>query len=282
MWVINAFLSALFAGLTSILSKIGLDDLNSHFVTALRTSVVLLFTWLMYFVSGSTMQGINAYNLIFIILSGIATGVSWLCYFKALSMADVTQVAPIDKLSTFFTMIFAFLILKEEISYLKIICMIIMFIGTYLMQQRVHSQTTQKHWLVYAFLSAIFASLTSILAKIGISAVDSQTVTALRTIVVVIMAWIVVGVTHTYQPIQTINKKQGIAILLSAIATGLSWLCYFAALKEGPASIVVPIDKLSIVVSILFASLILHEKQNKKTVIGLICIVVSTLLLLIA
>ena len=139
MWVISALLSALFAGLTSILSKIGLDDLNSHFVTALRTSVVLLLTWLMYFISGSTMQGINTYNLIFIILSGIATGASWLCYFKALSMADVTQVAPIDKLSTFFTMIFAFLILKEEITCLKIICMMMMFIGTYLMQQRVHS-----------------------------------------------------------------------------------------------------------------------------------------------
>lgn len=282
MWIINAFLSAIFAGLTSILSKIGLENISSHYVTALRTSVVVIFTWLMYFVSGSSFDGINAYNLTFIIMSGVATGLSWLCYFKALSMADVTQVAPIDKLCTFFTMILAFLIFDEEVNALKVFCMILMLIGTYLMQQRPkpdHHET--KEWLIYAFGSAIFASLTSILAKIGIADVDSQTVTAIRTIVVVIMAWIVVGVTHTYQPIQTLNKKQGWAIVLSAIATGLSWLCYFEALKTGPASIVVPIDKLSIVISIGFATLILHEKQNMKTLLGLLCVVIATLLLLV-
>lgn len=282
MWIMNAFLSALFAGLTSILSKIGLEDIDSHYVTALRTSLVLILTWMMYVITGSTMAGINVYNLFFIILSGIATGASWICYFKALSLADVTQVVPIDKLSTFLTMIFAFVILKEDLSLLKVVCMMIMFIGTYLMQQQSKNhQTNDKTWLIYAFGSAIFASLTSILAKIGISQADSETVTVLRTIVVVIMAWIVVGVTKTYQPLSTINKKQSMAIFFSAIATGLSWLCYFSALKEGPASIVVPIDKLSIVVSILFASLILHEKQNSKTIIGLICVVSSTLLLLI-
>ena len=198
MWLMNAFLSALFAGLTSILSKIGLEDLSSHHVTALRTSVVLIFTWIMYFLTGSSMEGLNAYNLTFIVLSGFATGASWLCYFRALSLADVSQVVPIDKLSTFMTMILAFIIFGEEMTPLKVTCMIIMFIGTYLMQKKGHQEhSNQKTWLIYAFGSAIFASLTSILAKVGISQVDSQTVTALRTIVVMIMAWVVVGVTHS-------------------------------------------------------------------------------------
>ncbi len=273
MWIINAFLSAFFAGLTSILSKIGLEDLSSHYVTALRTTVVLLFTWLMYFITGSSLAGLTPYHLFFIILSGIATGMSWLCYYRALSLGDVSQVVPIDKLSTFLTMIFAFIIF----------CILIMFLGTYLMQKRTHYvDNKDSKWLIYAITSAIFASFTSILAKIGIQNVDSQTVTAIRTIVVVIMAWLVVGVTKSYQPLKQLKKRQVGAIVFSAIATGMSWLCYFAALKDGPASIVVPIDKLSIVVSILFASFVLHEKQNIKTIFGLICIVASTLLLLIA
>lgn len=284
MWIFNAFLSAFFAGVTSILSKIGLEDLSSHYVTALRTSVVLIFTWIMYFVTGSSMQGIHAYNMIFIVLSGLATGASWLCYFRALSLADVSQVVPIDKLSTFLTMIFAFIIFDEKMTLLKMICMMIMLLGTYLMQQKTDEtkKSENKKWFIFAFGSAVFASLTSVLAKIGISQVDSATVTALRTIVVMVMAWIVVWMTHSYQPLSTVNKKQTLAIVSSAIATGLSWLCYFAALKEGPASVVVPIDKLSIVVSILFAYFILHEKQNKRTLIGLVCIVSSTLLLLVA
>lgn len=283
LWILNAFLSAFFAGLTSILSKIGLEDISSHYVTALRTSVVLVFTWLMYFVTGSDFSGINETNLIYIILSGLATGASWLCYYRALALGDVSQVVPIDKLSTFLTMIFAFIIFHEEVTFLKIICIFIMFYGTYLMQKREKGiSVDNRRWLIYAIGSAIFASLTSILAKIGISQVDSQTVTAIRTVVVMIMAWLVVIVTRSYQPITSLHKKQVGAIVFSALATGLSWLCYFAALKEGPASIVVPIDKLSIVVSILFASLVLHERQNIKTIIGLICIVVSTLLLLIA
>ena len=262
MWIINAFLSAFFAGLTSILSKIGLEDLSSHYVTALRTTVVLLFTWLMYFITGSSLAGLTPYHLFFIILSGIATGMSWLCYYRALSLGDVSQVVPIDKLSTFLTMIFAFIIFNEAIT------------G--------YVDNKVSKWLIYAITSAIFASFTSILAKIGIQNVDSQTVTAIRTIVVVIMAWLVVGVTKSYQPLKQLKKRQVGAIVFSAIATGMSWLCYFAALKDGPASIVVPIDKLSIVVSILFASFVLHEKQNIKTIFGLICIVASTLLLLIA
>ena len=283
MWIINAFLSAFFAGLTSILSKIGLEDLSSHYVTALRTTVVLLFTWLMYFITGSSLAGLTPYHLFFIILSGIATGMSWLCYYRALSLGDVSQVVPIDKLSTFLTMIFAFIIFHEAITWLKIVCILIMFLGTYLMQKRTHYvDNKDSKWLIYAIISAIFASFTSILAKIGIQNVDSQTVTAIRTIIVVIMAWLVVGVTKSYQPLKQLKKRQVGAIVFSAIATGMSWLCYFAALKDRPASIVVPIDKLSIVVSILFASFVLHEKQNIKTIFGLICIVASTLLLLIA
>ncbi len=282
MWLLNAFLSAFFAGITSILSKIGLENISSHYVTAMRTSVVLIFTWLMVFITGSDFHGMSVYNLIFIILSGLATGVSWLCYYRALSLADVSQVAPIDKLSTFLSMIFAFLIFHEKVTWLKIGCMIVMLIGTYLMQKRQPSTITYQHqWFFYALGSAIFAALTSILAKIGIQNMDSQTVTAMRTIVVVIMAWIVVFITKTYQPIQNLQKSHVKAIVFSAIATGLSWLCYFEALKEGPASVVVPIDKLSIVVSIVFAYFVLHEKQNKKTLMGLACIVISTLLLII-
>ena len=180
-------------------------------------------------------------------------------------------------------MIFAFIIFHEAITWLKIVCILIMFLGTYLMQKRTHYvDNKDSKWLIYAITSAIFASFTSILAKIGIQNVDSQTVTAIRTIVVVIMAWLVVGVTKSYQPLKQLKKRQVGAIVFSAIATGMSWLCYFAALKDGPASIVVPIDKLSIVVSILFASFVLYEKQNIKTIFGLICIVASTLLLLIA
>lgn len=281
MWVINAFLSAFFAGITAVLSKIGLEGLSSHYVTALRTSLVLVLTWLMVFVTGSSLNGLHAENCFFIILSGMATGVSWLCYYRALSLADVSQVVPIDKLSTFFTMILAFVIFHEKLTFLKSICMLVMFIGTYLMIQKPKLKSHDYHWLGYALASAVFASLTAILAKIGIRQVDSETVTALRTMVVVLMAWLVVGVTKSYQPLQTLQKKQIFAIVFSAIATGLSWLCYFAALKDGPASVVVPIDKLSIVISIGFASLILHEKQSVKTMIGLLCIVVSTLLLLI-
>ena len=281
MWIINAFLSAFFAGLTSILSKIGLEDLSSHYVTALRTTVVLLFTWLMYFITGSSLAGLTPYHLFFIILSGIATGMSWLCYYRALSLADVSQVVPIDKLSTFLTMIFAFIIFHEEVTPLKILCMLMMMFGTYLMISKPKQKATSNHWYLYALGSAFFASLTAILAKIGIINVDSQTVTALRTIVVVMMAWLVVRVSHSYQPLSMIHKKQAFFIVLSGVATGLSWLCYFEALKDGPASVVVPIDKLSIVISILFAYFILHEKQSRKTLTGLICIVVSTLLLII-
>ena len=283
MWIINAFLSAFFAGMTAILSKIGLENISSHYVTALRTSLVLVFTWMMYYVTGSSMQGMNSYNFMFIVLSGFATGASWLCYYRALSLADVSQVVPIDKLSTFLTMILAFIIFHEQITWLKIGCILIMFVGTYFMQKRPQKGMNQnKRWIIYAFLSAVFASLTAILAKIGIENVDSQTVTALRTVVVAVMAWVVVFITKSYSPISLLNKKQSSAIFFSALATGLSWLCYFAALKDGPASIVVPIDKLSIVISILFASLVLHEKQTMKTILGLICIVISTLLLLIS
>lgn len=281
MWIINAFLSALFAGLTSILSKIGLEGLSSHYVTALRTSVVVIFTWIMYFITGSDFNGMTSSHMIFIVLSGIATGASWLCYYRALALGDVSEVVPVDKLSTFMTMILAFLIFHEDMSPLKIVCMLIMLFGTYLMQKREKTKSSNRKWLIYALGSAIFASLTSILAKIGIQNVDSETLTALRTVVVMIMAWLVVGVTKSYQPVSSINKKQAFAIVSSAIATGLSWLCYFSALKDGPASVVVPIDKLSIVVSILFAAIVFKEKQNTKTMIGLACIVISTLLLLV-
>ena len=286
MWILYAFGSALFAGATSILAKIGIEEVDSHLATALRTIVVLVFSWLMVFIVGSQNQltAISIKSYVFLILSGMATGASWLCYFKALQLGDVNKVVPIDKSSTILTMILAFVFLKEDITIPMVIGMIAIWIGTYLMIQKKEEEQKQvknKIWLIYAVLSAVFASLTSILAKVGIENVESNLGTAIRTIVVLIMAWIIVFLQKKHGQVKNISKKSFVFIGLSGIATGASWICYYKALHDGLASIVVPIDKLSILVTVAFAYIFLREKLSRSSMVGLILITVGTLSLLI-
>ena len=286
MWVLFAFASAFFAGVTSILAKIGVKDVDSHVATAIRTIIVLIFSWIMVFIIGSqsTIVNIDGKTFLFLILSGLSTGGSWLCYFKALQLGDVNKVVPIDKSSTILTMILAFIFLNEKITINMVIGMIGIAIGTYLMiqkKEKAEKIVKRKAWLIYALLSALFASLTSILGKVGIENVESNLGTAIRTIVVLVMAWIIVFATKKQRDIKKIDKRSLIFLILSGVATGASWLCYYKALQDGLASIVVPIDKLSILVAVLFAYIFLKEKLSKKSLLGLILIVVGTLLLLV-
>lgn len=284
MWIMFAFGSALFAGLTAILAKCGIRNTDSNVATALRTIVVLVFSWLMVFVTGaqSGMNSISMKTMVFLVLSGVATGASWLCYFKALQLGNVNKVTPIDKSSTVLTMLLAFVLLGEELTWMKAVAMVSIGIGTYMMIQKKQTEEKKedKKWLLYAIGSAVFASLTSILGKIGISDINSNLGTAIRTIVVLIMAWIVVFVTRKQYTIKDIDKKSWIFLVLSGVATGGSWLCYYRALQTGPASVVVPIDKLSILVTIAFSYIVFREKLTAKAGIGLVLIVAGTLLLL--
>ncbi|MFI3227572.1 MAG: EamA family transporter [Clostridia bacterium] len=286
MWITLAFGSAFFAGITSILAKSGIKNVDSTLATALRTVVVLIFSWLMVFVVGASVNltDIDLKTLSFLILSGIATGISWLCYFKALQIGDVNKVTPIDKSSTVITVLLAFIFLHEDISFLKLVALIAISVGTYLMIQMKPSSDkkhTKNAWFLYAVGSAIFASLTSILGKVGIENIDSTVGTAIRTVVVLIMAWIMVFITKKQGTIKSIDKKSWCFLGLSGITTGASWLCYYTALQTGPASIVVPIDKLSIVVTIIFSYFVFKEKLNKKSFLGLILIVIGTLMMLL-
>lgn len=290
MWMMFAIGSAFFAGLTSILAKCGIRNTDSNVATALRTIVVLVFSWVMVFIVGSqnTIWDLSLRTLLFLCLSGMATGASWLCYFRALQLGDINKVTPIDKSSVVLTMLLAFILLGEEISFLKFVSMILIGIGTLLMIQKKESAakegTKEKGsyaWLLYAIGSAVFASLTAILGKIGIENVESNLGTAIRTGVVLVMAWIVVVVSKKQNTIKDIDFKSWIFLLLSGFATGGSWLCYYRALQMGPASVVVPIDKLSILVTVAFSYFVFHEKLSRKAAIGLAMIVGGTLLLVI-
>lgn len=286
MWFGFAVGSAFFAGITSILAKCGIKRTDSDVATAIRTIVVLIFAWIMVVVTGtgSAITSISARTMTFLILSGIATGASWLCYFKALQLGDVNKVVPIDKSSTVLTILLAFIILGENISVWKLIGIIGIGAGTFLMIQKKDSageKKTEKGWLIYAVLSAVFASLTSILGKIGISGVDSNLGTAIRTVVVLFMAWIVVFVKGKQCEVKKVEKKELVFIVLSGIATGSSWLCYYRALQTGPASVIVPIDKLSILISIAFSYVVFKEKLSKKAFAGLVLIVAGTLVMLL-
>jgi transporter family protein len=286
MWVLFAFGSAIFAGITAILAKIGIKNTDSNLATAIRTIVILIFSWLMVFIVGSqgSIHRISGLTLLFLILSGLATGASWLCYFKALQLGDVNKVTPIDKSSTVLTMILAFIFLGERITWIKFLGMCAIGIGTYMMiikKEGESKEVKDNIWLFYAAFSAIFASLTSILGKVGISGVESNLGTAIRTIVVLLMAWIVVFVLKKQSELKNIDKKSWLFICLSGITTGASWLCYYRALQNGLACVVVPIDKLSIVVSVAFSYFTLNEKLTRKSLVGLVVIVTGTLLLLI-
>lgn len=285
MWITFAFGSALFAGVTAVLAKIGIKNTDSTVATAIRTIIVMIFSWLMVMITGAyqDIDSISGKTLLFLVLSGLATGESWLCYFKALQIGDVNKVTPIDKSSTILTMLLAFLVLGEKLSTLKIICMLLIGIGTYLMITKKQSDNETKgwSWLWYAVLSAVFASMTSILGKIGISEIDSNLGTAIRTIVVLIMAWLMVFVTGKQREIKTIGKRNMLFICISGLTTGLSWLCYYKALQDGQASVVVPIDKMSILITIAFSYFVLKEKLTKKSLLGLVIMTMGTLMLVI-
>ena len=282
MWLVMAILSAVFAGITSILAKCGIKKTDSDVATALRTVVVLAFSWLMVFVVGSagTIGNIGTKSLVFLILSGIATGASWLCYFKALSAGNINKVVPIDKSSTILTVILA-IILFGETNHLavKLICTAVLAVGVFLMIEKKADteKETRKVWLPYAVASAVFAALTSILGKMGIENVESNLGTAIRTAVVLVMAWVIVFIKGKQTKIKEIDKKELFFIALSGIAAGGSWLCYYYAIQKGVVSVVVPIDKLSIVVSIVFSYFVFKEKLTKKALLGLVLMVLATI-----
>lgn len=287
MWLIFAFGSAFFSGLTSILAKCGIEKTDSTVATAIRTIIVFFFSWLIAFLVGSqsTITDLSFKTWIFLILSGMATGASWICYFKALQIGDVNKVVPIDKSSTILSMILAFIFLHETFTYINGIAIILIAIGTYLMITKekniVLKNTQNKSWFIYAVLSAVFASLTSILGKIGIEGVESNLGTAIRTSVVLIMAWLIVIATKKQSKVYSISKRELLFISLSRVATGGAWLCYYKALQDGLASVVVPIDKLSILVTIVFSYIVFKEKISKKSGFGLVLILLGTLLMVI-
>ncbi len=289
MWVLFAFGSALFAGVTSILAKVGVRDTDSDTATAVRTVVVLLFSWLMAWLNGSIggLAAVSGKTWLFLTLSGLATGASWLCYFRALQLGDVNKVTPVDKSSTVLTMLLAFIFLGEALTWLKGLGMVLIGTGAYLMVARKAAarsgEPKQKSplWLLYALGSAVFASLTAILGKIGIENVDSTLGTAVRTCVVLVMAWAIVLGRGKRKTLAQIDRRSYLFLILSGFATGGSWLCYYRALQTGPASVVVPIDKLSILVSVLFARVAFHEKLTAKAALGLGLIVAGTLTLLV-
>ena len=284
MWLLFAVGSALFAGATSILAKSGIRTTDSNVATAVRTIVVLLFAWLMVFITGAQtgLAALDARTLIFLILSGFATGASWLCYFRALQLGDVNKVVPIDKSSTVLTVMLAFIVLGERVSAWRLVGVIVIGVGTLLMIERKDvAQSGRKGggWLLYAVGSAVFAALTAIFGKIGISGIDSNLGTAIRTIVVLIMAWVMVFVTKKQSDVRRIPRRELVFILLSGLATGASWLCYYRALHSGDASVVVPIDKLSILVTVLFSRIFFNERLTWKSGVGLALITAGTLIL---
>lgn len=286
MWILFAFGSAFFAGITAILAKCGIRKTDSTVATAVRTIVVLLFSWLMVFVVGSQDQlgSIDPNTWLFLILSGLATGASWLCYFRALQLGDINKVVPVDKSSVILTMLLAFLFLQEPITPFGGVGVVLIAAGTFLMIEKKdvkQKEDQKKSWFLYAAGSAIFASLTSILGKIGISGVESNLGTAIRTAVVLLIAWVMVFVAGKAGEVRKIPKNEFGFICLSGIATGASWLCYYRALQDGLASIVVPIDKLSILVTVAFSYFVFHERLSKKSAIGLVLIVAGTLAMLI-
>lgn len=287
MWIAFAFGSAFFAGVTSILAKCGIQKTDSTVATAIRTIIVLIFSWLMVFVTGSQNQiaTIGGKTLLFLILSGAATGASWLCYFKALQLGDVTKVVPIDKSSIVLTILLAFLFLGEPIGPFQSVGIVLIGAGTFLMIEKkavAESSAAQgKGWMLYAFGSAIFASLTSILGKVGIVGIESNLGTAIRTSVVLVMAWLMVLVTGKTGTVREIPRKELSFICLSGLATGASWLCYYRALQDGLASVVVPIDKLSLLITVAFSRLVFHEKLTARSRWGLTFIVAGTFTMLL-
>lgn len=286
LWLVMAVFSALFAGLTAILAKCGIRKTDPDVATALRTIVVLMFSWIMVLIVGSanTITRIETKSLIFLVLSGIATGASWICYFKALSMGDVNKVVPVDKSSTILSVLLAIILLGETNHLtVKLIGTVLLAVGVFLMIDKKSAGNTKirRAWLPYAVASAVFAALTSILAKVGITGVESNLGTAIRTGVVLVIAWGIVFAKRKQSELKSLDKRELLFIALSGLATGASWLCYYYAIQKGIVSVVVPIDKMSILVSVAFSYIVFHEKLTKKATIGLLLMVCGTLVMVI-
>ena len=282
MWILAAVCSSLFAGLTSILAKCGIRKTDSDVATALRTVVVALFSWIMVAVVGSfsTISSISRTSLLFLVLSGLATGASWICYFKALSLGDVNKVVPIDKSSTVLTVLLAIVLFGETNNLaVKLTGTALLGAGVLLMIEKKQSAagSTSRAYLPYAVGAAVFAALTSILAKIGISGVESNLGTAIRTVVVLIMAWCIVFMKGKQTQVRSVDRRELLFIALSGVATGASWLCYYYAIQTGVVSVVVPIDKLSILVSIAFSRAVFGERLTRRAAVGLLLMVAGTL-----
>ena len=289
MSIILALLAALFASFTSILAKIGIEDVNSNLATAVRTVVVVIMAFLMVVIIGRTDEifTVSMYSLTFLVLSGLTTGLSWLCFFKAIQIGDVSKVVPIDKSSVVLTIILSFILLGEPATFFVVTGGIFISIGTFVLigkkdkEKAKQEGFTTKSYLFLAVLSAIFAALTNILAKIGIEDVDSNVATFIRTVVIIIFAWGIVFFQGTAKELKTISKKSYLFLILSGAATGLSWLCYFAALALGKVSVVNPIDKFSVVLTMILSFIILKEKPTKNTISGAILITIGTALLIV-
>lgn len=282
MWIVAAVFSAFFAGITAILSKCGIKNVNSDVATAIRTSVVLVFAWTIVFVTGAyeTLSEIDPRSLIFLVLSGIATGASWICYFKALSLGEVSKVAAVDKSSVIFSVLIAIAVFPAErrLWWVKLICLAAVGAGTWLMTEIKRSEEkTKTTWFFFALLSAIFAAITSVLSKLGMENVNSDCATAIRTGIVLIMAWLIVFAKKETGLVKEVNKKDLLFLVLSGISTGISWLCYFYAIQHGQISVVVPIDKLSIVITVVFSVIFLNEKASSKVWLGLGLLTAGTL-----
>nr|WP_330396396.1 EamA family transporter [Blautia sp. An46] len=285
MWLLFAVGSAFFAGVTSILAKCGIRKTDSTVATAVRTVVVLIFSWIMVFFAGSWEQlsSVKGSTLVFLILSGAATGASWLCYFKALQIGDINKVVPLDKSSTVLTILLALIFLGEGIFWEKAVAVLGIALGIFLMIEKKDNRENEKKegmgWLFYGAGSALFASLTAILGKIGISDIESNLGTAIRTCVVLILAWVMVGVQGKGKEVRKIPRKELAFICLSGVATGASWMCYWRALQEGPASIVAPVDKLSVLVTVAFSYFVFGEKLIRREALGLVLLTAGTVVM---
>lgn len=286
MWILFAFFSSFFAGITSILSKMGISNVPSHLATAIRTTVVVIFSWILVFISKTYIPicEISHKTFYFLLLSGISTGISWILYFYSIQIGEVNKVAAVDKLSTILTILLSFLFLQETVTHKSFLAIPILLYGTWLMtgfsSLKDITNTSNYRWFFYSFASAFFASLTAIFGKIGVSDIPSQLGTSIRTIFVLLFAWGLALFTKQQKEITTISKKSWIFLILSGITTGLSWLCYYYSLQKGLASVVIPIDKLSIVVTVFFSHFILKETITRSTKIGLCFIIMGTLLLI--
>ena len=283
MWLIFAMLSAVFAGVTAVLAKVGIKNVRSNLATAVRCIVVLIFSWLMAFITAKRgeLMAVSPRTLVFLVLSGLATGASWLCYFRALQLGDVNRVTPVDKFSVVLTLVLAAAFLGEPMSAWKWVAVALIAVGTYIMIEKKPGEEGRagKNWFIYACGSMVFASLTSILGKVGISGIDSNLGTAIRTVVVLIMAWVVVFAGGEQSGLRTIDRRSMVFILLSGITTGASWLCYYRALQIGRAGYVVAVDKLSVLVTIALPAIVLKEKLSRRGGLGLAVLVLGTLLL---